>query len=217
MYFLWTPKESTKERRRYFRGAGHGQGATRPLEPQICRSRTGGAKKSSRHIFLRPAHPLPSYGSADKFYGSLVFTRLILSYGWFVGNGLDRSGRFAAIANFPGGVGSPRPTGQQKHLAVGAGHAPPATVCYNQYNGLTCRGGIYAARCNHPYIATQRLNRTGRIYASPTNLPEIANYRGKLYCIKCVRAADTPHLLSLISYLLSKKISPITRGNTVCH
>ena len=26
MYFLWTPKESTKERRRYFRGAGHGKG-----------------------------------------------------------------------------------------------------------------------------------------------------------------------------------------------
>ena len=27
MYFLWTPKESTKEKRRYFRSAGHGRGA----------------------------------------------------------------------------------------------------------------------------------------------------------------------------------------------
>ena len=32
MYFLWTPKESTKEKRRYFRGAGHGRG-TRPPGP----------------------------------------------------------------------------------------------------------------------------------------------------------------------------------------
>ena len=35
------------------------------------------------------------------------------------------------------------------------------------------RGGIYAARCNHTDIATQRTNGTGRIVASPTNLPEM--------------------------------------------
>ena len=35
------------------------------------------------------------------------------------------------------------------------------------------RGGIYAARCSQPGNATHRANGTGRIYASPTNLPEI--------------------------------------------
>ena len=59
------------------------------------------------------------------------------------------------------------------HHPVGAGQAPPATVCYNEYNGLACRGGIYAARCNYPDIAIYRVNPTGRIYASPTNLPGI--------------------------------------------
>ena len=37
---------------------------------------------------------------------------------------------------------------------IGAGHAPPATVCYNEYYGLACRGGIYAARCSRPGNAT---------------------------------------------------------------
>ena len=35
------------------------------------------------------------------------------------------------------------------------------------------RGGIYAARCSQTGNATHRANGTGRIYASPTNLPEI--------------------------------------------
>ena len=34
----------------------------------------------------------------------------------------------------------------ENRCTVGAGHAPPATVYYNEYNGLVCRGGIYAAR-----------------------------------------------------------------------
>ena len=33
---------------------------------------------------------------------------------------------------------------------VGAGHAPPATIYQNEYNGLACRGGIYAARRSRP-------------------------------------------------------------------
>ena len=37
------------------------------------------------------------------------------------------------------------------------------------------RGGIYAARCSHPDKSTQWVNGTGRIYASPTNLPKICN------------------------------------------
>ena len=36
---------------------------------------------------------------------------------------------------------------------------------------VICRGGIYAARCRRPNITIYRKNRTGRIYASPTNLP----------------------------------------------
>ena len=37
----------------------------------------------------------------------------------------------------------------ENRCTVGAGHAPPATVYYNEYNWLVCRGGIYAARCSH--------------------------------------------------------------------
>ena len=62
------------------------------------------------------------------------------------------------------------------HRAVGAGHAPPATVYYNEYNRLGCRHGYYAARCSQPINATYRANRTGRIYASPTNLPEMGGF-----------------------------------------
>ena len=43
-------------------------------------------------------------------------------------------GKFAAIANLHGGA-------IKIHRAVGAGYAPPATIYYNQYNGLACRGG----------------------------------------------------------------------------
>ena len=46
---------------------------------------------------------------------------------------------------------------------------------YNDYAknyGLVCRGGIYAARCSRPGKSNYRVNRTGRIYASPTNLPK---------------------------------------------
>ena len=41
------------------------------------------------------------------------------------------------------------------------------------------RGGIYAARCSHPDKSTQWVNGTGRIYASPTNLPKICNLPSK--------------------------------------
>ena len=37
------------------------------------------------------------------------------------------------------------------------------------------RGGIYAARCNHADIATQRVNRTERSRPFPTNRPKIRN------------------------------------------
>ena len=43
---------------------------------------------------------------------------------------------------------------------VGVGHAPPATEYYNEYNGLVCRGGIYAARRNRPDVTIYRENCT---------------------------------------------------------
>ena len=47
---------------------------------------------------------------------------------------------------------------------------------------VICRGGIYAARRSQPGNATQRANRTGRIYASPTNLLEKPYAKNTLPC-----------------------------------
>ena len=66
------------------------------------------------------------------------------------------------------------------HRAVGAGHAPPATVYYNEHDGLVCRHGYYAARCSHTDIATQRINCTERSRPFPTNLPEMPYHPGIL-------------------------------------
>ena len=43
---------------------------------------------------------------------------------------------------------------------------------------VICRGGINAARCSRADITIYRQNRRGRIYASPTNLPEISHHHG---------------------------------------
>ena len=51
MFSLLAAKERTRENCRCFDAADPRPGAARPLEPQRGRSRTGGAKKSSRHIF----------------------------------------------------------------------------------------------------------------------------------------------------------------------
>ena len=49
---------------------------------------------------------------------------------------------------------------------------PPATVYYNEYTGLVCRGDL-CVKSNiprsHPGKSNNRVNRTGRNYASPTN------------------------------------------------
>ena len=105
-----------------------------------------------------------------------VLYQPMLAFRLFVGNGLDRSGRFAVAANLPGGVGSPRPTFVIiGYRAVGAGQAPPATIYFNEYNGLACRHGYYAARCSHTDNAAQWVNRTVRNYASPANVPNVRN------------------------------------------
>ena len=59
MFSLLAAKERTRENCRCFDAADPRPGATRPLEPQLCGSRTGGSKKSSRHIFLTPRPPAP--------------------------------------------------------------------------------------------------------------------------------------------------------------
>ena len=58
--------------------------------------------QTARDAFMRPLQ------TCRKF----VFSQLYLTFRLFVGNGLDRSGRFAATAHLHGGVGSPRPTRQ---------------------------------------------------------------------------------------------------------
>ena len=83
------------------------------------------------------------------------------------------------------------------HHPVGAGHAPPATVCYNEYNGLACRHGYYAARCNHPDITIYRVNPTGRSRPSPTNLPGIGSLPIIAYLPVIRREGSRPLLAAL--------------------
>ena len=73
------------------------------------------------------------------------------------------------------------------------------------------RGGARPAR-GITATPTYRANRTGRIYASPTNLPEmgalpITTCRPTSHYIKCVRLADTPNLNSKLLTLHSKNVS----------
>ena len=58
--------------------------------------------QTARDAFMRPLQTCRKFA----FFQFLLASRL------FVGNGLDRSGRFAATAHLHGGVESPRPTGQ---------------------------------------------------------------------------------------------------------
>ena len=59
---------------------------------------------------------------------------------------------------------------QNRH-PVGAGHAPPATVCYNEYYGYSV-GAAYMP----PVAATRQCNLTakshGTVKTVPYNLPE---------------------------------------------
>ena len=54
MYFLWTPKESTKEKCRYFRGAGHGQGDQSPWNPKEEGRGRAGLKNRQDTFFDAP-------------------------------------------------------------------------------------------------------------------------------------------------------------------
>ena len=85
LYFLWTPKESTKERRRYFRGAGHGQGDPSPWTPKEEGRGRAGLKNRQDTFFDAPPTRSRLTAPPIKFAGAGIFTRLFFSYGWFVG------------------------------------------------------------------------------------------------------------------------------------
>ena len=59
-------------------------------------------------------------------------------YGYSVGRGLDPSLPFCGCRPFARrGEVTPPYGAIKKHRAVGAGHAPPATVWYNEYYGYS--------------------------------------------------------------------------------
>ena len=89
VYFLWTPKESTKERRRYFRGAGHGQGDPSPRTPKKVGRGRAGLKNRQDTFFDAPPTRSRLTAPPIKFAGIAIFIRLFPFYGWFVGNGLS--------------------------------------------------------------------------------------------------------------------------------
>ena len=136
-------------------GAGHAPPATiyyNEYNGLACRGGIYAARCS------RPGYydiPGKRYGTVKtvsyKPAGNLHFSQLYLTFRLFVGRGLDPSLLFCGYCKTPrrGGVTPPYGAIQNRH-PVGAGHAPPATIYYNEYNGLACRGGIYAARCSRP-------------------------------------------------------------------
>ena len=65
-----------------------------------------------------------------------AFSQLLLAFRLFVGRGLDPSLPFCGYCQIPrrGGV-TPPYEAIKNHCAVGAGHAPPAVLRLQQYNG----------------------------------------------------------------------------------
>ena len=154
MYFLWTPKESTKERRRYFQSAGHGQGDQSPWTPKYVGRGRAGLKNRQDTFFDAP--PTRSRLTAPpKKCGENLW--LLQYYGSSVGAAYMPPVATAPVMRYTGQTArdaSMRPLqtcrkyhiiteyGDNKiHHPVGAGHAPPATVYYNESCGLACRGG----------------------------------------------------------------------------
>ena len=113
------------------------------------------------------------------------------------------------FAPHPARTAPPSPGGGR--LFCGRGGACPArdkTAARNLR--VIRRGGIYAARCSQTGNATHRANGTGRIYASPTNLPEIGALpitaylppKGKVFSHKKRAARRAAHrILTLNSQL----------------
>ena len=73
------------------------------------------------------------------------------------------------------GWGHPALRGNKKSSRGRGGASPACDIIVTPNLRVLCRGGIYAARCSHTDNAAQRVNRTVRNYASPTNLPNVRN------------------------------------------
>ena len=87
--------------------------------------------------------------------GNLHFSPLYLTSHLFVGRGFDPSLLFCGYRKFPRRGGVTPPYGAiQNHHPVGAGHAPPATVYYNEHNGSS------VGTATMPPVATIRILRT---------------------------------------------------------
>ena len=82
--------------------------------------------------------------------GNLHFPPLYLTSRLFVGRGLDPSLPFCVYYQSPRRGGVTPPYGAiQNHHPVGAGHAPPATVYYNEHNGSSV-GAAYMPPAQPP-------------------------------------------------------------------
>ena len=96
------------------------------------------------------------------------------------------------LQNSPAGWGHPALRGN-KNTPRGRGGACPARgFAVISILRVLRRGGIYAARCSRPVNTTYRVNATGRIYASPTNLPEIYIFPIIPYLLAVFRLPPTP-------------------------
>ena len=67
---------------------------------------------------------------------------------------------------FSAGWGHPALRGNKNHCAVGAGHAPPATLCYNEYYGYSV-GAAYMP----PVQPTRQINLTGKPHGTHICVP----------------------------------------------
>ena len=105
--FFGRPKKVPKKTAATSEARGTAKGLLAPLIPKEEGRGRAGLKNRQDTFFDAP--PTRSRLTAPPiiFAEVAIFSRLVLFYGWFVGNGLDRSGSFAVTAHFPGGVGHP--------------------------------------------------------------------------------------------------------------
>ena len=75
------------------------KGLLAPWTPKVVGRGRAGLKNRQDTFFDAPPTRSRLTAPPKKFADVGIFTRLFPSYGWFVGNGLDRSGRFAVTAN----------------------------------------------------------------------------------------------------------------------
>ena len=119
--------------------------ALAPWNPKVVGRGRAGLKNRQDTFFDAP--PTRSRLTAPpKKCGSCGFTRLILSYGWSVGRGLDPSLPPCGYCN------------NQKSSPRRGGACPARGFAAISILRVFRRGGIYAARCSHPGNAIYRVN-----------------------------------------------------------